>query len=120
MAGSSFGDDTLMRLRRRLHWTRLVLPQAVAVRHLRGATEYRGTRDDLVASGVHPEWLPVERIAGIRTRATLRARDGGRDVFARRLDDGRYCVLVIQTPHERAMHERMAFERFMYRVLSRG
>jgi hypothetical protein len=56
-------------------------------------------------------------VPGVRTRATLRARAGGRDVFARRLDDGRYCVLVIQTPHERAAHERIAFERFMRRLL---
>ena len=65
------------------------------------------------------EWLPPERMPGQRTRATLRARDGGRDVFARRLDDGRFCVLVIQTASERAVHERIAFERFMRRVLGR-
>ena len=70
----------------------------VAIRHLRGATEYRGRRDALLSTGdVHAEWLPPERVPGQRMRATLRARDGGRDVFVRRLDDGRYCVLVIQT-----------------------
>jgi len=92
----------------------------VAVRHLRGATEFRGRREALIASGdIHADWLPTERLPGQRVRATLRARDGGRDVFVRRLDDGRYCVLVIQTPAERAEQERAAFARFMDEVLRR-
>ena len=92
----------------------------VAVRHLRGATEYRGRREALLATGdVHASWLPPERLPGQRMRATLRARDGGRDVFVRRLDDGRFCVLVIQTPTERAEEERVAFTRFMDEVLRR-
>jgi hypothetical protein len=123
MAGAEHGEDTGMRmeaLRRQFQLPPLEPPDGVTVRLLRGATEYRGTRERLVASGrVQPEWLPMERTPGVRTRATLRARDGGRDVFARRLDDGRYCVLVIQTPHERAAHERMAFERFMRKLLRR-
>jgi hypothetical protein len=92
----------------------------VAIRHLRGATEYRGHREALLATGeVHAEWLPPERLPGQRMRATLRARDGGRDVFVRRLDDGRFCVLVIQTATERAEEEHAAFARFMREVLSR-
>ena len=92
----------------------------VAIRHLRGATEYRGRRDALLSSGdVRAEWLPPERLPGQRMRATLRARDGGRDVFVRRLDDGRYCVLVIQTATERAEEERAAFVRFMDTALRR-
>lgn len=92
----------------------------VSIRELRGATEFRGRRDDLLASSlVHPDWLPPERIAGLRTRATLRARDGGRDVFARRLDDGRICVLVIHTALERATQERFAFERFLRVAMTR-
>lgn len=92
----------------------------VAIRHLRGATEYRGRRDALLSTGdVHAEWLPPERPPGQRMRATLRARDGGRDVFVRRLDDGRYCVLVIQTATERAEEERAAFVRFMGAVVRR-
>ena len=123
MSDAAYGEDTGMRmeaLRRQFQLPPLEPPAGVGVRHLRGATEYRGTREALVGSGrVQPEWLPAERMAGQRTRATLRARDGGRDVFARRLDDGRYCVLVIQTPYEKAAHERMAFERFMRRLLRR-
>lgn len=121
MPGAAFGEDTEMRmeaLRRQFELPPLVPPPGVGVRHLRGATEYRGTRDKLIASGlIQPEWLPVERPPGLRTRATLRARDGGRDVFARRLDDGRYCVLVIQTAHERDAHECLAFELFMRRLM---
>jgi len=95
--------------------------EAVAVRQLRGAVEYRGRREALLASGeIHADWLPPERMPGQRMRATLRARDGGRDVFVRRLDDGRYCVLVIQTPTERAEHERTAFARFMEEVMRRS
>jgi hypothetical protein len=123
MSGAGFGEDTDMHmeaLRRQFQLPPLEPPNGVAVRYLRGATEYRGTRERLLASGrVQPEWLPMERVPGLRTRATLRARDGGRDVFARRLDDGRYCVLVIQTPNERAAHERMAFERFLRRLVRR-
>ena len=123
MAGAEFGEDTEMRmeaLRRRFQLPPLAPPEGVAVRHLRGATEYRGTRERLIASRrVQPDWLPLERQPGLRTRATLRARDGGRDVFARRLDDGRYCVLVIQTAHERTAHDRLAFERFMSKLLRR-
>lgn len=108
-------------LRRQFELPPLVPHEGIAVRTLRGATEYRGTRERLISSGmVLPEWLPVERPPGLRTRATLRARDGGRDVFARRLDDGRYCVLIIQTASERAAHERMAFELFMRRLVKRG
>jgi hypothetical protein len=121
MSGAAFGEDTEMRmeaLRRQFQLPPLAPPDGVIVRYLRGATEYRGTREHLVASGrVQPEWLPLERQPGMRTRATLRARDGGRDVFARRLDDGRYCVLVIQTSNERAAHEHMAFERFMRKLV---
>ena len=125
MSDAAFGEDTRMRmeaLRRQLRLSpRAFMPdvaEGVAIRQLRGATEYRGRRDRLLASGViHPEWLPAERIPGQRTRATLRARDGGRDVFARRLDDGRLCVLVIHTPTERAVQDRFAFERFLRRVL---
>jgi hypothetical protein len=123
MASAEFGEDTEMRmeaLRRQFQLPPLAPPDGVAVRYLRGATEYRGSRERLIASGrVQPEWLPIERQPGLRTRATLRARDGGRDVFARRLDDGRYCVLVIQTAHEREAHERMAFERFLRKLLRR-
>ena len=36
-----------------------------------------------------------------------------------RLDDGRYCVLVIQTATERAEQEHAAFVRFMGTVLRR-
>lgn len=120
MSDAAFGEDTRMRmeaLRRQFLLPPLASPDGLGVRHLRGATEYRGTREALLACGyVQPAWLPQERVPGQRTRATLRARDGGRDVFARRLDDGRYCVLVIQTPRERAAHERLAFERFMRRL----
>lgn len=123
MSDAAFGEDTGMRmeaLRQQFQLPPLAPPEGVAVRYLRGATEYRGTRERLLASGrVLPEWLPQERPPGMRTRATLRARAGGRDVFARRLDDGRYCVLVIQTPNERAAHERLAFERFMRRLVRR-
>ena len=127
MSDAAFGEDTGMRLemlRRQFSlpasdgdepWT------SISVRQLRGAVEYRGPRESLVGSGhVLPEWLPPERLPGQRTRATLRARDGGRDVFARRLDDGRFCVLVIQTASERAAHEQAAFERFLRRILPRG
>jgi hypothetical protein len=126
MSDAAFGEDTGMRidmLRRQLRLSSPVDACAIelTVRQLRGAVEYRGRRDTLVASGhVLAEWLPPERLPGQRTRATLRARDGGRDVFARRLDDGRLCVLVIQTPTERAEHERAAFERFMRRILRLG
>jgi hypothetical protein len=92
--------------------------EPLVIRHLRAATEYRGHREALLASGaIREEWLPTERIPGQRMRATLRSRDGGRDVFVRRLEDGRYCVLVILTPSERAEEERAAFGRFMGRVL---
>lgn len=123
MSGAAFGEDTQMRmemLRRRLRLTTdgAVDADAIVVRQLRGAVEFRGGREQLIASGhVLPEWLPTDRIPGQRTRATLRARDGGRDVFARRLDDGRLCVLVIQTPSERAAQERAAFRRFMRKLL---
>jgi hypothetical protein len=126
MSDAAFGEDTGMRLemlRRQFRVPPLdrdAQTARVSVRQLRGAVEYRGRRDMLVASGhVLPEWLPPERLPGQRTRATLRARDGGRDVFARRLDDGRLCVLVIQTPTERAAHERAAFQRFMRKLLRR-
>lgn len=123
MSDAAFGEDTGMRmeaLRRQFQLPPLAPPAGVAVRHLRGATEYRGTRENLVASGrVQADWLPPERLPGLRTRATLRARDGGRDVFARRLEGGRYCVLVIQTPNERAAHEHLAFELFMRKLLRR-
>lgn len=122
MADAPFGEDTGMRLemlRRQLGMPdRDEFVDDVGIRQLRGATEYRGSRDLLTASGhVLPEWLPPERIPGQRTRATLRARDGGRDVFARRLDDGRFCVLVIQTATERAALDEAAFDRFMRRLL---
>ena len=52
-------------------------------------------------------------------RATLRARDGGRDVFVRRLDDGRYCVPGDPDGDERAEEERAAFVRFIGTVLRR-
>ena len=121
MSAAAFGEDSRMRmeaLRRQIRLLpREVRPQivgGVAIRQLRGATEYRGRRDQLLASSlVRPEWLPPERIAGQRTRATLRARYGGRDVFARRLDDGKICVLVIYTALERATQDRFAFERFL-------
>jgi hypothetical protein len=127
MTDAAFGEDTRMRmeaLRRQLRLSpRALVPdlvEGVSIRQLRGATEYRGRRDLLIASGhVLAEWLPAERIAGQRTRATLRARDGGRDVFARRLDDGRVCVLVIHTPLERATQDRFAFERFLRKLLTR-
>jgi len=124
MSSAAFGEDTGMRmeaLRKQFQLPPLVPPEGVAVRHLRGATEYRGTRERLVGSGmVQAEWLPIERQPGLRTRATLRARDGGRDVFARRLDDGRYCVLVIHTQRERAAHDRLAFELFLRRLLKKA
>ena len=126
MTDAAFGEDTRMRmeaLRRQARDSRIVIPETddgVTIRRLRGATEYRGRRDRLVASGrVLAEWLPVDRVPGQRTRATLRARDGGRDVFARRLDDGRLCVLVIHTPVERATQDRFAFERFLRKLLTR-
>ena len=127
MTDAAFGEDTRMRmeaLRRQLRVSPRALEpdldDGVSVRQLRGATEYRGRRDRLIASGhVFAEWLPAERLPGQRRRATLRARDGGRDVFARRLDDGRICVLVIHTPLERATHDRFAFERFLRRLLTR-
>ena len=126
MGNAAFGEDTEMRMamlrKLRLPTHELVWDdrKGVSIRQLRGAIEYRGLREMLIASGhVQSEWLPPERLPGQRTRATLRARDGGRDVFARRLDDGRMCVLVIQTPTEKVMHERMAFERFLRRVLGR-
>jgi hypothetical protein len=120
MADAAFGEDTRMRLEMLRRQLRLPSLDSVTVRQLRGAIEYRGRRESLVGSGeVLPEWLPPERLPGQRTRATLRARDGGRDVFARRLDDGRFCVLVIQTPVERAAEESAAFDRFMQRLLGR-
>jgi hypothetical protein len=126
MSDAAFGEDTRMRmeaLRRQLRLPPLVVPDTdagVAIRRLRGATEYRGRRDRLVASGhVLADWLPPERVPGQRTRATLRARDGGRDVFARRLDDGRLCVLVIHTPLERATQDKFAFERFLRKLITR-
>jgi hypothetical protein len=125
MADAAFGEDSRMRMELLRRQLRLppreahVLPSDVSVRQLRGAVEYRGRRETLVGSGhVMPEWLPPERLPGQRTRATLRARDGGRDVFARRLDDGRFCVLVIQTATERAFEERSAFHRFMRQLLT--
>ncbi len=126
MTDAAFGEDTRMRmeaLRRQLRLPPGIDPDTesgVSIRRLRGATEYRGRRDRLIASGrVLAEWLPPERIPGQRTRATLRARDGGRDVFARRLDDGRLCVLVIHTPLERATQDRFAFERFLRKLITR-
>jgi len=127
MTDAAFGEDTRMRMealrRQARDASRIVIPETddgVTIRRLRGATEYRGRRDRLVASGrVLAEWLPVDRVPGQRTRATLRARDGGRDVFARRLDDGRLCVLVIHTPVERATQDRFAFERFLRKLLTR-
>lgn len=127
MADAAFGEDTRMRmeaLRRQLRLSpRALLPDlsdGVSIRQLRGATEYRGRRDTLISSGhVLAQWLPAERVPGQRTRATLRARDGGRDVFARRLDDGRVCVLVMQTPLERLTQDRFAFERFLRKLLTR-
>jgi hypothetical protein len=120
MADAAFGEDTRMRLEMLRRQLRLPSLDNVTVRQLRGAIEYRGRRESLVGSGeVLPEWLPPERLPGQRTRATLRARDGGRDVFARRLDDGRFCVLVIQTPVERAAEESPAFDPFMQRLLGR-
>lgn len=128
LSDAAFGEDTWIRmeaLRREFQ-----LPprdplqdgdDAVSIRRLRGATEYRGRREQLVASGqVLAAWLPGERLPGQRMRATLRARDGGRDVFARRLDDGRFCVLVIHTPIERVVQERFAFERFLWKAIRRG
>ena len=126
MSDAAFGEDTRMRmeaLRRQLRLPLQVVPDTdngVSIRRLRGATEYRGRREHLVAGGhVLAEWLPPERVPGQRTRATLRARDGGRDVFARRLDDGRLCVLVIHTPLERATQDRFAFERFLRKLITR-
>ncbi len=127
MSDAAFGEDTRMRmeaLRRQLRLSPRAflpdLPDDVLIRQLRGATEYRGRRDRLIASGhVLTEWLPAERLPGQRTRATLHARDGGRDVFARRLEDGRICVLVIHTPLERVTRERFAFERFLRKLLTR-
>lgn len=122
MADAPFGEDTDMRmemLRRQLGMpSREPVFDDVGIRQLRGAIEYRGGRETLIASGnVLPEWLPPERVPGQRTRATLRARGGGRDVFARRLDDGRFCVLVIQTASERALQDEAAFDRFIRRLL---
>jgi hypothetical protein len=123
MSDATFGQDTPMRTdvpRRDTDPDVQGSIDMVAIRHLRGATEYRGRRDALLSSGdVRAEWLPPERLPGQRMRATLRARDGGRDVFVRRLDDGRYCVLVIQTATERAEEERAAFVRFMDTALRR-
>ena len=123
MSDATSGQDTPMRTdaqRRDADALAQGSNDLVAIRHLRGATEYRGQRDALLSMGdVHAEWLPPERLPGQRMRATLRARDGGRDVFVRRLDDGRFCVLVIQTPTERAEEERAAFVRFMGAVLRR-
>jgi len=123
MSDATSGQDTPMRTdaqRRDADADAQGSNDLVAIRHLRGATEYRGRRDALLSTGdVHAEWLPPERLPGQRMRATLRARDGGRDVFVRRLDDGRFCVLVIQTPTERAEEERAAFVRFMGTVLRR-
>lgn len=126
MSDAAFGEDTQTRmeaLRRQLRLSPALVPdiaEGVSIRQLRGATEYRGRREPLIASGhVLAQWLPAERVPGRRTRATLRARDGGRDVFARRLDDGRVCVLVIHTPLERATQDRFAFERFLRRLLTR-
>lgn len=127
MSDAAFGEDTQTRmeaLRRQLRLSPpALLPdigEGVSIRQLRGATEYRGRREALIESGhVLAQWLPAERVPGRRTRATLRARDGGRDVFARRLDDGRVCVLVIHTPLERATQDRFAFERFLRRLLTR-
>ena len=123
MSDATSGQDTPMRTdaqRRDADALAQGSNDLVAIRHLRGATEYRGRRDALLSTGdVHAEWLPPERVPGQRMRATLRARDGGRDVFVRRLDDGRYCVLVIQTATERAEEERAAFVRFMGAVLRR-
>lgn len=108
------------RLRLSARTSRLQVLDGVAIRELRGATEFRGRREQLVSSSlVHPDWLPPERIVGLPTRATLRARDGGRDVFARRLDDGRICVLVIHTALERATEEKFAFERFLRVAMTR-
>jgi hypothetical protein len=128
MSDAAFGEDTGMRMEMLRRQLRLPpfdgdpdIPGAVLIRQLRGATEYRGRRDDLVSSGqVQPEWLPPDRIPGQRTRATLHARAGGRDVFARRLDDGRFCVLVIQTPDEKAAQELAAFDRFLRKLHLRG
>ena len=126
MTDAAFGEDTRMRLealRRQLRLPSRIDPEtdgAVSIRRLRGATEYRGRRDRLIATGNVPaEWLPPERVPGQRTRATLRARAGGRDVFARRLDDGRVCVLVIHTALERATQDRFAFERFLRKLITR-
>jgi hypothetical protein len=128
MTDAAFGEDTGMRMEALRRQQFRVPPREseellkrVVVRKLRGATEYRGRRDLLITSGsVLAEWLPPERLPGQRMRATLRARHGGRDVFARRLDDGRYCVLVIHTPAEKALQERFAFERFLRKLLKRG
>lgn len=125
MSDAAFGEDTGMRMEAlRRQQFRLPPPdrddlaQRVVVRRLRGATEYRGRRDALLGSGhVLADWLPPERVPGQRMRATLRARHGGRDVFARRLDDGRFCVLVIHTAAEKALQERFAFERFLRKLL---
>jgi len=126
MTDAAFGEDTRMRmeaLRRQLRLPPRIDPETdggVSIRRLRGATEYRGRRDRLIATGhVLAEWLPPERVPGQRTRATLRARAGGRDVFARRLEDGRVCVLVIHTALERATQDRFAFERFLRKLITR-
>jgi hypothetical protein len=126
MTDAAFGEDTRIRmeaLRRQLRLpSRIegITEGGVSIRRLRGATEYRGRRERLIAGGhVLAEWLPPERVPGQRTRATLRARDGGRDVFARRLDDGRVCVLVIQTALERTTQDRFAFERFLRKLITR-
>ena len=123
MSDARSGQDTPMRTdapRRDGTADARGIQEEVAIRHLRGATEYRGRREALLATGeVLAEWLPPERLPGQRMRATLRARDGGRDVFVRRLDDGRFCVLVIQTATERAEEEHAAFARFMHEVLRR-
>jgi hypothetical protein len=128
LSDAAFGEDTWIRmeaLRREFQLPPRAPMQdgddAVSIRRLRGATEYRGHREQLVASGqVLAAWLPGERLPGQRMRATLRARDGGRDVFARRLDDGRFCVLVIHTQIERVVQERFAFERFLWKAIRRG
>lgn len=115
MSTAAFGEDTGMRmeaLRRQAQISGDTV-EGISIRQLRGATEFRGRRDRLLASGyVLPEWLP-----GQRQRATLRAHAGGRDVFARRLEDGRFCVLVMDTPKESAARDRAAFRRFMSRIL---
>ena len=80
MSDASSGQDTQMRIDAgRREGDAPGAGDAVAIRRLRGATEYRGRREALLATGdVHEEWLPPERPPGHRMRATLRARDGGR------------------------------------------